>query len=162
MSQNCRICFEDDRKECFVNACKCVGSMRFVHSSCLTLWRRQRKQSCCEVCKSPYKSQFIKPSKCTVIYKVCKDACMYFLPFLLLCLLFGVQTIVSLTGTIIGLVVQVIVLLDTIFNSSGSSVDLVDPTLLGYITIPIAFWYHVYMSYQKHNVPNHTYEELQY
>lgn len=35
---HCRICFDDDYVERLVSPCKCNGSIKFVHSSCLSDW----------------------------------------------------------------------------------------------------------------------------
>jgi hypothetical protein len=37
-SKYCRICFEDECNEYLISPCKCKGSIKFVHSSCLSEW----------------------------------------------------------------------------------------------------------------------------
>ena len=47
----CRICFEDDTNETLFSPCKCSGTMRWVHNSCLQKWIHIKKNSRCPVCK---------------------------------------------------------------------------------------------------------------
>ena len=66
----CRICFSTETSEArpLISLCKCMGSMKFVHYSCLKLWLAQKmvasqasqlhaytwKAFECEICKTPY------------------------------------------------------------------------------------------------------------
>jgi hypothetical protein len=83
----CRFCLECelDNKP-FITPCKCKGSMKFVHSSCLDKWRaigslqQSRK---CTVCKSRYTNDnpFVLPPLISIEdVKMCFIIC-----FLLLC-----------------------------------------------------------------------------
>ena len=38
--KECRICFENDKIDEFINPCLCDGSSKWVHSSCLNKWRQ--------------------------------------------------------------------------------------------------------------------------
>lgn len=49
----CRYCFETDKE--FITPCKCYGTLRYVHASCLTKWINTKKEPwTCEVCKYNY------------------------------------------------------------------------------------------------------------
>lgn len=53
MTEECRICYETEGK--FVSPCKCAGSMKYVHQTCLTAWRAYSDQySACPVCMTRY------------------------------------------------------------------------------------------------------------
>ena len=47
----CRICFECDAGEPLIEPCKCSGSMKYVHKSCLQKWIYHKGDSVCNVCK---------------------------------------------------------------------------------------------------------------
>lgn len=59
----CRICYEgeDDKDEALISPCNCLGSVQFVHASCLNRWRAQnidnRNRSICGLCNSSYRLQ---------------------------------------------------------------------------------------------------------
>jgi E3 ubiquitin-protein ligase DOA10 len=53
MEKECRICFEKT-KEPLINPCKCSGSMKWVHKSCLDKWLHFKKSNICPVCKSEF------------------------------------------------------------------------------------------------------------
>ena len=53
----CRICHSRSEEEELISPCKCSGSLRFVHHSCLNIWlnmpaKSNKKQ--CELCKFDY------------------------------------------------------------------------------------------------------------
>ena len=56
----CRICREGSDEEPLLRPCKCSGSCKFVHRSCLDRWRMEatrrnpQNASNCEICKSPF------------------------------------------------------------------------------------------------------------
>ena len=67
----CRICLTEEEPgimDPLISPCKCAGSMRFIHHSCLKTWFAQKrvmktssivttffwKNLECELCKSPY------------------------------------------------------------------------------------------------------------
>ena len=50
MLMECRICF-DTTDEPLIEPCKCSGSMRWVHNSCLQKWINIKKNTKCPVCK---------------------------------------------------------------------------------------------------------------
>ena len=49
----CRICYDNTDEE-LIEPCKCSGSMRYVHRSCLDKWIYHKKDNICPVCKSEY------------------------------------------------------------------------------------------------------------
>ena len=59
----CRICYEgeDEKDEVLISPCNCLGSVQFVHASCLNRWRAQnidnRNRSVCGLCNSSYRLQ---------------------------------------------------------------------------------------------------------
>uniref|UniRef100_A0A4W4F3D4 RING-CH-type domain-containing protein n=1 Tax=Electrophorus electricus TaxID=8005 RepID=A0A4W4F3D4_ELEEL len=47
-----RICHSEGDEECaLITPCKCTGSLRFVHQSCLNQWIKSSDTHCCELCK---------------------------------------------------------------------------------------------------------------
>ena len=49
----CRICF-DSGSEPLISPCKCTGSMKWVHKSCLQQWINHKKDYKCPVCKEKF------------------------------------------------------------------------------------------------------------
>ena len=49
----CRICF-DSGTEPLISPCKCTGSMKWVHKSCLQQWINHKKDYKCPVCKEKF------------------------------------------------------------------------------------------------------------
>ncbi|XP_057705247.1 E3 ubiquitin-protein ligase MARCH8 isoform X12 [Corythoichthys intestinalis] len=48
----CRICHcEGDEESPLITPCHCMGSLRFVHQSCLQQWIKSSDTRCCELCK---------------------------------------------------------------------------------------------------------------
>ena len=57
---NCRICWEGDESERVIAVCKCKGTMKFVHASCLNRWHLKRNGLReCELCHTPYPKSLI-------------------------------------------------------------------------------------------------------
>ncbi len=54
----CRICQVDDERSNLIAPCKCKGSVKFVHPSCLDQWRlssnNPKNYFYCEICKEKY------------------------------------------------------------------------------------------------------------
>ncbi|KAH6948590.1 hypothetical protein HPB50_025186 [Hyalomma asiaticum] len=46
----CRICHDGDEEEPLVSPCKCSGTIRFVHVSCIEKWLNQRNLDICDLC----------------------------------------------------------------------------------------------------------------
>jgi hypothetical protein len=49
----CRICF-DSGSEPLISPCKCTGSMKWVHKTCLQTWVNHKKDYKCPVCKEKF------------------------------------------------------------------------------------------------------------
>ncbi|KAH6946374.1 hypothetical protein HPB50_013198 [Hyalomma asiaticum] len=49
-SAMCRICHDGDEEEPLVSPCKCSGSIRFVHVSCIEHWLNEMNVDICELC----------------------------------------------------------------------------------------------------------------
>lgn len=59
----CRFCFEDDEKDSMISPCKCDGTSKYVHKSCLSKWILYKKSNICPVCNQEYEFQpDIKPA----------------------------------------------------------------------------------------------------
>ena len=50
----CRICHEGDCEEPLLTVCKCLGSIKHVHHSCLLNWISRSGDLTCELCKYDY------------------------------------------------------------------------------------------------------------
>jgi len=61
----CRICQDSRVLESLISPCYCMGTMGFVHSSCLEKWLGQSGRSACELCKFEFRTQ--------VTYKTFRD-----------------------------------------------------------------------------------------
>lgn len=75
----CRICMEGENiKSSFITPCKCSGSVRFVHESCLKTWILSQDSNAnsihCELCKSKFllEFEFTKACSCSLIIKFIK------------------------------------------------------------------------------------------
>ncbi|AZB49175.1 E3-MARCH3-like protein [Vombatid gammaherpesvirus 1] len=75
----CRICLDTaNEKEHLLTPCKCSGTMKFIHHSCLTQWYKISAMTQCELCHYPFayrlesKPQSLVPSwrRDQGIYKV--------------------------------------------------------------------------------------------
>ena len=51
---NCRFCLEAGHESEFLSPCACDGSMKYVHTECLSKWIATSKSDRCNVCKSKY------------------------------------------------------------------------------------------------------------
>lgn len=60
----CRICYEDDLIEPCIRVCKCDGSMRYIHLTCLHACPDFAKDQC-SVCNSPFSVQTERPIRVT-------------------------------------------------------------------------------------------------
>lgn len=62
----CRICYEESTQENpFLFPCKCFGTMRFIHETCLNKWRNENIDNInfhkCNECNTFYQKSFPKP-----------------------------------------------------------------------------------------------------
>ena len=57
-TRECRICFVGSEGEGLIHPCLCSGGYKYVHRSCLQIWRESNrgtvKYNECEVCQEPY------------------------------------------------------------------------------------------------------------
>lgn len=65
----CRICLDHENAEDFIFPCRCNGSQKYVHQTCLKLWllhstREEMELTTCELCKCPLKMFFHYSTKC--------------------------------------------------------------------------------------------------
>ncbi len=51
----CRICHDNGDEEKLMTACKCLGSIKFVHHRCLLNWISRSGELACELCKYHFK-----------------------------------------------------------------------------------------------------------
>jgi hypothetical protein len=69
----CRICKEDDSEEALVSPCDCIGSVRFIHKSCLNRWRisamhrNPRFTTHCEICSGRFREGIDREALTNVI-----------------------------------------------------------------------------------------------
>lgn len=100
--QVCRICRDGDLDEDLVTACRCEGSVKWIHPSCLNRWRvaavqqNPRYVHVCEICHSPFTVAVDRPS---LWWAVGRRALFY------LTLVFVAYMIMCLTGAATRLVV---------------------------------------------------------
>ncbi|KAL5236516.1 hypothetical protein ACI65C_003926 [Semiaphis heraclei] len=52
----CRICYDEDKKECTISPCNCVGSHAHVHVTCLEQWLSVSKSNRCDICSYTFKT----------------------------------------------------------------------------------------------------------
>src|SRR5437588_11849981 len=55
--QQCRVCWEIDNntENRLINPCKCSGSIKYIHESCLIKQYDYKKDDKCEICKTKFK-----------------------------------------------------------------------------------------------------------
>lgn len=53
-NQCCRICYGSSDDEPLITPCKCSGTMKYIHQTCLMTWLRSGSKQC-EVCKESYR-----------------------------------------------------------------------------------------------------------
>lgn len=57
-TNSCRICLEDESiNNILISPCLCKGSMKFIHRTCLDMWRKSNTKAYyeCDICKYKYK-----------------------------------------------------------------------------------------------------------
>ena len=53
-NQLCRICYSTSDEEPLITPCKCSGTMKYIHQSCLMTWLKSGSKQC-EICKESYR-----------------------------------------------------------------------------------------------------------
>ena len=91
----CRICFDcETRNNQVINPCRCRGSSKFIHESCLRLWILCKYPEVinpkCEICKYPYIIA-MDPSDCSQFLKKFKGNPKYTTSFFILLGILGVS-----------------------------------------------------------------------
>ena len=58
-STTCRICLDDTIDDELFSPCRCTGSSKYVHISCLNKWRNEdlSNRNRCEICLYDYKTE---------------------------------------------------------------------------------------------------------
>lgn len=71
----CRLCFEPegDFEKIFLNPCKCIGSMKWIHKCCLLESIELLESDICTVCKYQYKTTEFKNSKLYLLLSKYKE-----------------------------------------------------------------------------------------
>lgn len=54
MESYCRICHDGESEEVLMRACRCQGSIKYVHHECLLNWVSRSGDLTCEICKYSY------------------------------------------------------------------------------------------------------------
>lgn len=65
----CRICKDDESEEQLITPCKCAGSIRYVHNSCLYCWVDSRNQKNGELCSDNFVCEICKERYAVIIVK---------------------------------------------------------------------------------------------
>ena len=91
----CKICFDyETTKNQVINPCRCRGSSKFIHESCLRLWILCKYPEVinprCEICRYSYRI-VMDPSDCLQFIKKCKEYPKYATIFFLLLGILGVS-----------------------------------------------------------------------
>ncbi|KAK6638165.1 hypothetical protein RUM44_008593 [Polyplax serrata] len=130
-SDTCRICREAGSKEDLLTTCRCKGTMKFIHLSCLERWLAESGSNQCELCSFQYKT--VRTPKYSVIKSIIlwlqnpgrrRDARELMLDFLALIVL----TPMAFFGTYMALLAA-----DTWYNTEDSV--LVSPTLTRIVSL---------------------------
>ena len=70
----CRICHSGDEDEELIRPCKCTGTVKYAHQSCILNWVSKSGHESCELCKFKFRTS--KHSvKC--FWKVCYDSVLF-------------------------------------------------------------------------------------
>ena len=71
MTNECWICYDSNKDEKLISPCKCSGSLKYVHKSCLETWLQYEKDSQCKICKTNY--QIKRDNKQNLYYSLLKN-----------------------------------------------------------------------------------------
>ena len=83
----CRICHGGDEDEELIRPCKCTGTVKYAHQSCILNWVSKSGHETCELCKFKFRT---KKHSVKCFWKVCYDSSLWlvFVPDIM-CTLFG-------------------------------------------------------------------------
>ena len=90
IEKECRICLdsieEGDNK--LLSICKCKGSLGYVHRDCVLRWIKERNGNrTCELCKTKYDKEKLKPMETLKIVLFCKESFGIIIAILILLLI---------------------------------------------------------------------------
>jgi hypothetical protein len=75
----CRICREGDEEEELIAPCRCTGSLKYIHRSCLQKWRFEaiarnpRYITHCEVCQTPLNPEVVPTNRGPPLARIVVD-----------------------------------------------------------------------------------------
>ncbi|CAE7527963.1 marchf5 [Symbiodinium sp. CCMP2456] len=101
----CRVCQAAEPADELLEPCRCSGSVRWIHRSCLNNWRRHCWASSpsgalqCELCGSLYVYEFCRLAPCRAAYMIMTEAAVCCLPIFLIFL-----AIAAAVDLVVGLV----------------------------------------------------------
>ena len=76
ITPECAICKDSDGDQQLMNACKCQGTIKYVHFECISSWITIQRTTKCKVCKTKYKNiQIIKKKSpfCPTLWQLTMD-----------------------------------------------------------------------------------------
>ena len=83
----CRICIESESESIMISPCRCMGSVKFVHESCLKSWIISQGgnlfQKKCELCHSEFQMDLKYSKKCKMISINKSTTRLFYLPMFL-------------------------------------------------------------------------------
>lgn len=98
-NSNCRICFDIGLSP-LIQACKCIGSSKFVHEMCLKQWimvkYTQINGAQCEICQYKYSIIIEKRSRCNLKVAVSRNVWSLFVIIINLIVLLTLAIILGL------------------------------------------------------------------
>jgi E3 ubiquitin-protein ligase DOA10 len=50
MTETCKICWEPDDTGALLSPCACSGTMKYVHTACLSTWINLKNSNICDIC----------------------------------------------------------------------------------------------------------------
>jgi len=99
--KTCRICISNEDKNDLIQPCECIGSVQFVHRSCLDKWRTMSHHAYirCEICLYQYELEIVQQTPEEIQDKECRYCCNMTLDIFLflsliesICIIFGIIT----------------------------------------------------------------------
>lgn len=57
----CRICLEEDDPSALESPCRCAGTQRYAHRSCIQRWINEKCDARCEICGGAYSGAYTTP-----------------------------------------------------------------------------------------------------
>lgn len=65
-AKECRICLSSDNQDDIVAPCKCTGTVKYAHISCLRAWCMENLALKCEICGSVYTDEVVNALMSTI------------------------------------------------------------------------------------------------